>query len=114
MCEPRGAWPRSLVAELCAELDLAHVVDPLVERTVTPRRCYFRLHVRRGGRKSYEDAELAELYSMLPRGETSYVLFNNVRMVEDAGRFRRLTREEEDDRRRRACSGEGELDGEGA
>lgn len=95
--EPRGGWPRELIAELCAELDLAHVVDPLVERTVTPRRCYFRLHVRRGGRKSYEDAELTELYSMLPRGETSYVLFNNVRMAEDAGRFRRLMREEDED-----------------
>jgi uncharacterized protein YecE (DUF72 family) len=93
--EPRGGWPRDLIAELCAELDLAHVVDPLAERTVTPRRCYFRLHVRRGGRKSYEDAELSELYSMLPRGETSYVLFNNVRMIDDAGRFRRLMREED-------------------
>jgi uncharacterized protein YecE (DUF72 family) len=92
--EPRGSWPRELIAELCAELDLAHVVDPLVERTVTPRRCYFRLHVRRGGRKTYEDEELAELYSMLPRGETSYVLFNNVRMAEDAGRFQCLMREE--------------------
>ena len=95
--EPRGGWPRELIAELCAELDLAHVVDPLVERTATPRRCYFRLHVRRGGRKSYEDAELLELYSMLPRGETSHVLFNNVRMAEDAGRFQRLMREGEED-----------------
>jgi uncharacterized protein YecE (DUF72 family) len=94
--EPRGGWPRELIAELCAELDLVHVVDPLVERTVTPRRCYFRLHVRRGGRKSYEDAELAELYSTLPRGETSHVLFNNVRMAEDAGRFQRLMREEDE------------------
>ncbi|HLL77209.1 MAG TPA: DUF72 domain-containing protein [Pyrinomonadaceae bacterium] len=94
--EPRGEWPRELIAELCAELDLTHVVDPLVERTVTPGRCYFRLHVRRGGRKTYEDEELSELYSMLPRGETSYVLFNNVRMVDDAGRFQRLMREEGD------------------
>lgn len=94
--EPRGGWPGELIAELCAELDLAHVVDPLSERTVTPGRCYFRLHVRRGGRKSYEDAELLELYSMLPRGETSYVLFNNVRMAEDAGRFQRLVREEDE------------------
>jgi uncharacterized protein YecE (DUF72 family) len=95
--EPRGEWPRELIAELCAELDLTHVVDPLSERTVTPSRCYFRLHVRRGGRKSYEDAELAELYSTLPRGETAYVLFNNVRMAEDAGRFQRLMREQDEE-----------------
>ena len=91
MWEPRGEWPRELVAALCRELDLVHVVDPLVERTVTPERCYFRLHVRWGsGRNRYEDDELTELYTMLPRGETSYVLFNNVRMAEDATRFQRL------------------------
>src|SRR4051812_31361516 len=28
--EPRGPWPRPLVLELCRELDLAHVADPLV------------------------------------------------------------------------------------
>ncbi|MDT7602138.1 MAG: hypothetical protein QOF61_135 [Acidobacteriota bacterium] len=96
--EPRGdEWTRDIVRGLCRELDLVHVVDPLVERTATPERCYFRLHVRRGGRNRYEDEELSELYSMLPRGETSYVLFNNVRMVDDATRFQRLIREASDD-----------------
>lgn len=92
--EPRGEWPRELVGELCRELELVHVVDPLVERTATPERCYFRLHVRRGGRNRYEDDELSELYAMLPRDTTSYVLFNNVRMIDDATRFGRLAREE--------------------
>jgi uncharacterized protein YecE (DUF72 family) len=97
MWEPRGEWSRELIAELCRELDLIHVVDPLVERTATPERCYFRLHVRWGGRRRYEDEELSEMYSMLPRGETSYVLFNNVRMADDAERFQRLVREELDE-----------------
>jgi uncharacterized protein YecE (DUF72 family) len=97
MWEPRGEWPRELIGRLCRELDLVHVVDPLVERTATPARCYFRLHVRRGGRNRYEDEELSELYTMLPRGETSYVLFNNVRMADDATRFQRLAREELDE-----------------
>jgi uncharacterized protein YecE (DUF72 family) len=94
--EPRGeAWTRELIGGLCRELDLIHVVDPLVERTATPERPYFRLHVRWGvDRKSYEDEELRELYTLLPRGETSYVLFNNVRMVDDAARFQRLAREQ--------------------
>ncbi len=97
--EPRGeAWTRELVGGLCRELDLIHVVDPLVERTATPERPYFRLHVRWGvDRKSYEDEELRELYTMLPRGETSYVFFNNVRMVDDALRFQRIAREYEDE-----------------
>jgi uncharacterized protein YecE (DUF72 family) len=95
--EPRGeAWTPELVAELCRDLDLIPVVDPLIERTVTPDRCYFRLHVRWGGaaRRSYEDEELRELYSMLPRGATSHVLFNNVRMAEDAARFQRIAADE--------------------
>src|ERR1044071_7485975 len=88
--EPRGDWPRALVGELCEELDLWHVVDPFKERTVTPRRCYFRLHGRKGWRYRYEDAELEELYSMLPKGARSYVFFNNVGMLEDARRFREI------------------------
>lgn len=88
--EPRGDWPRALVKELCDELDLWHVVDPFKERTVTPRRCYFRLHGRRGWRYKYEDAELEELYTMLPKGARSYVFFNNVEMLDDARRFREM------------------------
>ena len=88
--EPRGGWPLTLVKELCEELDLWHVVDPFVERTVTPRRCYFRLHGRKGWRYKYEEGELEELASMLPRAATSYVFFNNVHMLEDAERFREI------------------------
>jgi uncharacterized protein YecE (DUF72 family) len=88
--EPRGGWPRELVRELCVELDLWHVVDPFAERTLTPRRCYFRLHGRKGWRYRYEDGELEELCSMLPRDAVSYVFFNNVGMLEDAVRFREI------------------------
>jgi uncharacterized protein YecE (DUF72 family) len=93
--EPRGGWPAGLVRELCEELDLWHVVDPFVERTVTPRRCYFRLHGRKGWRYKYEEGELEELASMLPRGATSYVFFNNVEMLDDASRFREMVEAED-------------------
>ena len=86
--EPRGGWPRELVGELCEELGLWHAVDPFSERTVTRGRCYFRLHGRRGWRYKYEDAELEELHSMLPKRSASYVFFNNVEMLDDARRFR--------------------------
>jgi uncharacterized protein YecE (DUF72 family) len=92
--EPRGDWPRELVKELCEELNLWHVVDPFKERTVTPRRCYFRLHGRRGWRYKYEDAELEELYSMLPKNVRSYVFFNNVEMLDDARRFKEIVESE--------------------
>jgi cytochrome c-type biogenesis protein CcmF len=88
--EPRGGWPRETIKGLCEELDLWHVVDPFAERTTTPGRCYFRLHGRRGWRYKYEDGELEELCSMLPRGAASYVFFNNVEMRDDAVRFREM------------------------
>ncbi|HEX3558156.1 MAG TPA: DUF72 domain-containing protein [Pyrinomonadaceae bacterium] len=88
--EPRGGWPRETTEGLCEELDLWHVVDPFAERTTTPGKCYFRLHGRRGWRYKYEDGELEELYSMLPKGVVSYVFFNNVEMRGDAVRFKEI------------------------
>ena len=97
--EPRGGWPDKLVRELCDELRLVHVVDPFAARTVTPRECYYRLHGRGGFRYTYETGEMEELIEMLPRGgATSYVLFNNVRMREDALRFQELAREASQER----------------
>jgi uncharacterized protein YecE (DUF72 family) len=95
--EPRGAWPEELIAELCRELDLTHVVDPFAARTLTPGRCYYRLHGRTGWRYQYEDDELSELISMLPQKGVSYVFFNNVRMLDDAARFQTLVGEREED-----------------
>ena len=89
--EPRGeAWGADLVGGLCRDLRLRHAVDPFASKTVTPKRCYFRLHGRRGWRYRYEDGELEELAAMLPEGGTSYVFFNNVHMTEDALRFREI------------------------
>lgn len=88
--EPRGGWPRDLIRDLCETLDLWHVVDPFAEETVTPERCYYRLHGRGGWRYAYEDGELEDLAAMLSEDAPSYVFFNNVRMLEDAMRFRAL------------------------
>ena len=90
--EPRGGWADDLVRTLCRELDLVHVVDPFSARTQTPDRCYFRLHGRKGWRYVYETDELEELLAMLPGDNDSYVLFNNVRMREDAMKFQELIR----------------------
>lgn len=92
--EPRGGWPRELVKDLCADLNLWHVVDPFSEMTVTPKQCYFRLHGRKGWRYSYEEAELEELYAMLPKRGTSYVFFNNVDMQRNAVRFAEIAADE--------------------
>jgi uncharacterized protein YecE (DUF72 family) len=87
-----------LIADLCSELDLTHVVDPYAARTVTPERCYYRLHGRTGWRYQYEEDELAELITMLPQHGVSYVFFNNVRMLDDAARFQELMHEQDVER----------------
>lgn len=91
--EPRGGWTSKLVRDLCDELNLWHVVDPFSATTVTPEKCYFRLHGRKGWRYTYEDSELEELASMLPKKTVSYVFFNNIEMIKDAVRFRRILSE---------------------
>lgn len=88
--EPRGEWQPEVIRDLCRRLDLWHVVDPFVARTVTPDRCYFRLHGRKGWRYRYEDEELEELAAMLPENELAYVFFNNIGMTEDAIRFQEI------------------------
>ncbi len=104
--EPRGDWDQKVVKTICDELNLWHVVDPFTARSVTPERFYFRLHGRTGWRYEYEAGELRELATMLvPRKSTrrrnrfgsqsvnpmaSYVFFNNVRMTQDALRFRSI------------------------
>jgi uncharacterized protein YecE (DUF72 family) len=90
--EPRGRWPSDVVTELCAQIDLVHVVDPFVSTTVTPEQTYFRLHGTTGARHVYTDSELQQLADMLPSAPTEppYVLFNNLPRVGDARRFRAI------------------------
>ncbi len=89
--EPRGeAWSDESIRELCTGLDLWHVVDPFARATVTPERCYFRLHGRIRWRYQYEDVELEELATMIPRNSLSYIFFNNITMTQDAEIFQRI------------------------
>ena len=85
--EPRGDWPRSLLAELCAELDLVHVVDPMQTETVTPEQTYYRLHGTTGSRHVHTDDELRRLRDLVDGRPTPYVMFNNLPRVGDAERF---------------------------
>jgi len=91
--EPRHAtWTRDMVRELCRELDLIHVVDPLEQDDVygTPR--YLRLHGKALGNfrydygRVYSDEELADIYARCQPGPT-YCLFNNKQMASDTERF---------------------------
>lgn len=89
--EPRGKlWDDALIRKLCGELDLWHCVNPFQHSTVTPDRCYYRLHGQPRWRYTYEDDELMELVSLLPKKGLSYVFFNNITMKNDAVRFSKV------------------------
>jgi uncharacterized protein YecE (DUF72 family) len=86
--EPRGAWNADLVAKLCRELDLIHVVDPFKsEPAVTGKIRYFRLHGVTGARHRFSREELNKLNVVATGKPPSYCLFNNVSMWDDARRF---------------------------
>jgi uncharacterized protein YecE (DUF72 family) len=91
--EPRGLWPAELVHDLCAEHGLIHCVDPFVNHSVYGDRLYWRLHGRGSYSYVYSDQELRQLNAWLLQretGQSAYILFNNVAMKEDAGRFTKL------------------------
>lgn len=89
--EPRGKdWTDEIIREVCTELDLWHVVDPFARPTVTPKKCYFRMHGIPRWRYTYEDDELYELAAMLPKRRLAYAFFNNITMRQDAVRFQAI------------------------
>lgn len=94
--EPRGKlWEDDVIKEICEETGLWHCVDPFARRTVTPDRCYYRLHGIPRWRYTYEDDELMDLVSLMPPNSPSYAFFNNITMKDDAVRFQRILRESE-------------------
>ena len=85
--EPRGEWPEGLLVELCRDLRLVHVVDPMQRDTVTPDQTYFRLHGTTGSRHVHTDDELRRLRDMVDGRPAPAVLFNNLPRTGDAERF---------------------------
>jgi uncharacterized protein YecE (DUF72 family) len=88
--EPRGKWPEALIEETCSELNLQHVVDPFINTCVTQGLKYYRLHGRGRKNQRYKLTELMELRKSIFPDETTYVLFNNVYMLEDAQEFLKI------------------------
>lgn len=88
--EPRGAWDTGLVAELCRDLDLIHVVDPFQSAPACRARFrYYRLHGVTGRGHRFTAAELEKLQQTCAGERTpAYCLFNNTAMAADAARFR--------------------------
>jgi uncharacterized protein YecE (DUF72 family) len=92
--EPRGNWDMEEIQAICDDVGLVHCVDPLREASVSGGICYFRLHGLKGYRYRYTDEDLLELKARSCMGKTSYFMFNNISMMEDAHRFEELLRSE--------------------
>jgi uncharacterized protein YecE (DUF72 family) len=100
--EPRGdAWDDDTVRRLVDDLDLVHVVDPLLRRPVGRGLRYFRLHGRPAYhyRYRYTDEDLEQIEAVLNKTWLNWVLFNNDAMAEDARRLMARLRA----RARRGC-----------
>jgi uncharacterized protein YecE (DUF72 family) len=85
--EPRGNWEERLIRELCVELKLIHVVDPFVSRSTAKDLLYLRLHGGKDFRHVFTEEELWTVAGLFQESKKAYVMFNNIKMWDDAQRF---------------------------
>ena len=88
--EPRGKWERREVKRLCTELNIIPCLDPFEETSIQGDLLYIRLHGEKGYRYTYSDTEMKQLIAIGKSYPQTYFMFNNVRMYEDAQRFKKL------------------------
>ncbi|MFB0501829.1 MAG: DUF72 domain-containing protein [Candidatus Bathyarchaeia archaeon] len=86
---------RKKLAKTLKELNITHVTDPLkTTPTHTNNKAYFRLHglAKRMYYYQYTDEELKKLHNLIKSLETkqkeTYLLFNNLTMLQDSLRFK--------------------------
>lgn len=93
--EPRGKAYENLqmLFKIFDDLSLVHIVDPFKRKPIKPFGLqYFRLHGK-GSKEvnysyNYTDNDLFELYSMVKEYDRAYVMFNNIKMFENAKIFK--------------------------
>jgi len=87
--EPREKWKNQEIEGLCRSHDLLHIVDPFKSKVVYGSIHYFRLHGIGGYRYKYSPEELLQLREWAKERPT-WVMFNNVYMLDDALRFSQI------------------------
>ena len=85
--EPRGRWKDGEIKDICNGLDLVHTVDPFKSRPLHGSIRYYRLHGIGGYRYRFTPEDLERLRDLVDRKKTTYVMFNNVYMYQDALNF---------------------------
>jgi uncharacterized protein YecE (DUF72 family) len=88
--DPRGYWSEEVIEKLCRELDLIHAVDPFLNYTVTPEFVYYRLHGGKDFKHVFSEKQMRNLLNIIPAGKPSYIMFNNIAMLENATRFQEM------------------------
>jgi uncharacterized protein YecE (DUF72 family) len=88
--EPRGEWEGGDVKRLCKELEIIPCLDPFEETSIQGDLLYTRLHGREGYRYAYSEVEMKQLIEIGKLVPQPYFMFNNVKMYEDAQRFKKL------------------------
>ena len=80
-----------LIESLTKSLRLLYVVDPFKNDPLPGKLRYLRLHGIGGFHYRYTDAELRRLADVCREAtQTTYCMFNNVPMLDDARRFVKL------------------------
>ncbi len=92
--EFRGKWELESVKRLCTSLGLIDCVDPFKRLPLTSDKAYFRLHGAPPGKKmynyTYTEDDLSQLAMVCRKFKEGFCMFNNITMVDDARRFKRL------------------------
>jgi uncharacterized protein YecE (DUF72 family) len=91
--EPRGEWKGEEIHEICEEHSLIHCVDPFVSRPQTGSIRYFRLHGISGYKYRYTGSDFKSLREKLDSRFSTYIMFNNIPMLEDAARLKKLLKD---------------------
>ena len=93
--EPRGKAYENLqlLLKIFEDLSLIHIVDPFKKKPIKAFGLqYFRLHGKGSGEVNYgynyTDNDLFELYNMVKNYDRVYVMFNNIKMFENAKIFK--------------------------
>ncbi|MGC9209457.1 MAG: DUF72 domain-containing protein [Nitrososphaeria archaeon] len=93
--EPRGKAYENLklLIKIFEELNVVHIVDPFRRKPFyVSSPMYFRLHGKGSGEVNYSynytDSDLLQLYEMIKGYDNSYVMFNNIKMFENAKIFK--------------------------
>jgi uncharacterized protein YecE (DUF72 family) len=90
--EPRGRWERGEVEKICMELGIIPCVDPFGGKLIGESLLYVRLHGGTGYQDTYSEVEMKKLIKTGENYPQAYLMFNNIRMYEDACFLRKLLR----------------------